>query len=68
MELHPCPATGLSTGSCPGFVVDHIKALRHGGTDMPDNMQWQTVKEAKAKDLLKPHRPARFGYDHSDAG
>jgi hypothetical protein len=24
---HPCPATGKTSGACPGYVVDHIKAL-----------------------------------------
>ncbi len=47
---HPCPANGHRSGSCPGYVVDHVKALKHGGADRPWNMQWQTVAEAKAKD------------------
>jgi hypothetical protein len=34
----------------PGYVVDHKKALACGGSDTPDNMQWQTVADAKAKD------------------
>ncbi len=47
---HPCPATGRSTGACPGYVVDHVKALKRGGADDPSNMQWQTLEAAKAKD------------------
>jgi hypothetical protein len=47
---HPCPSTGKTTGACPGYVVDHVKALKHGGSDSPDNMQWQTTAAAKAKD------------------
>lgn len=35
---------------CPGYVIDHIKALACGGADAPENMQWQTVAEGKAKD------------------
>lgn len=50
---HPCPATGRFTGPCPGFVVDHIQALKHGGADTPDNMQWQTVEAAHAKDRVE---------------
>jgi hypothetical protein len=47
---NPCPTTGATTGPCPGFVIDHVKALKHGGTDEPGNMQWQSAAEAKAKD------------------
>jgi hypothetical protein len=47
---HPCPSTGRTSGACPGYVVDHVKALKHGGADRPSNMQWQTVAAAKAKD------------------
>lgn len=46
----PCPATGKTSGACPGYVVDHIVPLACGGADAPDNMQWQTVEAAKAKD------------------
>jgi putative salt-induced outer membrane protein YdiY len=34
----------------PGYVIDHIIALKKGGCDCPGNMQWQTIAEAKAKD------------------
>jgi hypothetical protein len=47
---HPCPSTGKRSGSCPGYVVDHVRALACGGADSPPNMQWQTVTDAKAKD------------------
>ena len=50
MRSNPCPLTGLSTGKCHGYVVDHIKPLSCGGADEPSNMQWQTVAEAKVKD------------------
>ena len=39
--------------SCPGYVIDHIIALKRGGPDTPANMQWQTVGEAKAKDRVE---------------
>jgi hypothetical protein len=48
--LHPCPANGNIRGSCPGYVIDHIKALACGGEDSPSNMQWQSVVEGKFKD------------------
>ena len=47
---HPCPSTGRTTGRCPGYVVDHFRALECGGPDDPSNMQWQTTADAKAKD------------------
>ena len=47
---HPCPSTGKTSGRCPGYVVDHVKALECGGADSPSNMQWQTIAEGKAKD------------------
>jgi hypothetical protein len=52
-KMHPCPATGRMSGPCPGYVVDHIVALKNGGADDPSNMQWQTVEEARAKDRIE---------------
>lgn len=46
----PCPSTGKPTGSCPGYVVDHIIPLCAGGADDPGNMQWQELATSKAKD------------------
>jgi len=42
--------TGFPHGR-PGFVVDHVVPLACGGLDKPINMQWQTIKEGKEKDL-----------------
>jgi len=50
---NPCPSTGQPRGACPGYVVDHIVPLKRGGADLPDNMQWQTVEEARAKDKVE---------------
>lgn len=52
-NLNPCPATGLAAGACPGWVVDHIIPLSVYGPDTPENMQWQTVEDAKKKDRLE---------------
>lgn len=49
-HAHPCPSTGKGTGSCPGYIIDHVTALKRGGSDAPSNMQWQTTKDATAKD------------------
>ena len=42
---NPCPATGKTSGSCPGWHVDHIIPLACGGADKPYNMQWLTATE-----------------------
>ena len=47
---HPCPSTGKTSGACPGYVIDHVQALKHGGADKASNMQWQTTAAAKQKD------------------
>jgi 5-methylcytosine-specific restriction endonuclease McrA len=39
-KIHPCPATGLSTGSCPNWQMDHIIPLACGGCDAVINLQW----------------------------
>lgn len=52
-RLHPCPASGRTSGSCPGWVKDHIVPLCAGGRDTAENMQWQTVPAAKAKDRIE---------------
>jgi 5-methylcytosine-specific restriction endonuclease McrA len=51
VTTHPCPATGAPC-LCPGYVVDHIVPLYRGGSDAPENMQWQNVEEARAKDRV----------------
>jgi len=44
--------TGYPHGR-PGFVVDHIIPLCGGGRDAVWNMQWQTVADAKVKDVVE---------------
>lgn len=64
---HPCPATGLKRGACPGWHVDHIIALCAGGEDHPRNMQWITKEDHRFKTLVdvrecrKAHRSAQTG-------
>ena len=38
-----------------GYIVDHIVPLECGGADVPSNMQWQTVAEARIKDRTERH-------------
>lgn len=52
-RTHACPATGLTRGPCPGWVIDHLHPLCAGGADHPRNMQWQTRAEALAKDRVE---------------
>ena len=59
-----CPATGLFTRSCSGYVVDHVKPLCAGGADAPSNLQWQEYKASLLKDVQERklcrslHKPA----------
>jgi hypothetical protein len=34
-------------------VIDHVVLLKRGGADFPENMQWQSRDEAKAKDRVE---------------
>jgi len=45
-----CPSTGRNRLPCPGWVIDHVIALACGGPDAVENLQWQTIEDAKAKD------------------
>lgn len=49
-STYPCPSTGNRSGSCPGYVIDHVVPLKRGGADVPSNMQWQTIEAARLKD------------------
>jgi hypothetical protein len=39
-KAHPCPVTGLSTGACVGWAIDHVLPLACGGCDAVSNLQW----------------------------
>lgn len=49
----PCPSTDKHSGACPGWVVDHVVALKHCGPDKSTNMAWQTTEDARAKDRFE---------------
>lgn len=51
-EKYPCPATGKSTGACPGWAIDHVIPLACGGADAVYNLQWlpNSIKSAKGPD------------------
>jgi hypothetical protein len=42
----PCPATGLRSGACPGYIKEHVVPLARGAPDAVSNLQWQTVPDA----------------------
>lgn len=46
---NPCPSTGRTRGPCPGYQVDHVRALCAGGTDHPSNMAWLTISQHQEK-------------------
>jgi hypothetical protein len=51
---HPCPSTGLTTGACAGWYIDHVIPLVCGGCDDVINMQW--LPEAMWKEKSKWER------------
>jgi hypothetical protein len=55
----PCPSTGLPAGAFPGYWKDHIVPLACGGPDTVSNMQWQTIRDARAKDAWELKACAR---------
>lgn len=57
---HPCPATGKTAGTCPGWVVDHGVPLCASGADAPWNMHWQTLAESRLKDAQERALCARL--------
>ena len=46
---NPCPATGATSGTCKGYVIDRVIPIVCGGAEDPSNMRWLTIAEAKAK-------------------
>jgi hypothetical protein len=62
-RAHPCPVTGLASGACPGWSIDHVIPLACGGCDAVSNLQWlpNALKTAaitrqgsvRAQDLLR---------------
>jgi len=46
---NPCPATGKTTGACPGYQIDHRVPLSQGGAGETANMEWLTTQEHKEK-------------------
>ena len=49
VQRSPCPSTGREEGACPGWVIGYEVPLCSGGSENPDNMQWQPAVEADAR-------------------
>lgn len=49
-KLHPCPSTGLHTGSCPGWAVNHNCPLACGCVDAVWNLNWMRLDVKKLVD------------------
>lgn len=47
--VHPCPSTGLTTGICPGWAIDHVIPIACGGCDLVVNMQWLPLATKSCK-------------------
>lgn len=39
-KLHPCPSTGLKSGACEGWSINHNIPLACGGCDAVYNLSW----------------------------
>jgi hypothetical protein len=51
IKRQACP-TG-QRGRCDGWEIDHVKPLHCGGADEPENMQWLTIAQHRAKTRLE---------------
>jgi hypothetical protein len=63
-KVHPCPATGLTTGACPGWAVNHTIPLACGGCDAVSNMDWMPDQIKSCADQHCRDRWERKVYDH----
>jgi 5-methylcytosine-specific restriction endonuclease McrA len=55
-KTNPCPAISKTTGACPGYQIDHRTPPSKGGADTPENMQWLSTVEHKAKTAREARR------------
>jgi hypothetical protein len=73
VEDAPLPGDRAHKRACPGYVKDHVLPLACGGPDAVSNLQWQTIRDAKAKDkwetkaaLVGVSLPPLARYHHID--
>lgn len=53
-QVQPCPSTGRSTGSCPGWKITYIKPLECRGKDEPANMRWRPNNDYQTQHKALP--------------
>lgn len=61
-RIHPCPSTGLRSGPCPGWSVDHVIPLASCGCDVVANAQWLPNELKSAAGTLAKDRWERRVY------
>jgi 5-methylcytosine-specific restriction endonuclease McrA len=49
VKQQACPSTGKHRLPCPGWQIDHVIPLKCLGLDDPENLQWLTIEDHKAK-------------------
>lgn len=59
---NPCPSTGLTTGACPGWAIDHVRPLDSCGCDSVNNLQYLPVAIKSAAGTLPKDRWERRIY------
>lgn len=59
---HPCPSTGLKTGACPGWAMDHVIPIACGGCDAVYNLQWMPDGLKSSAGTLAKDRWERLVY------
>ena len=67
-RAHPCPATGLTTGACPGWAANHTIPLACGGCDSVSNLDWMPAQIKSCKEPWCRDRWERNVYDAGIAG
>lgn len=64
-RLHPCPATGKTTGSCEGWAINHTLPLSCGGCDAVSNLDWMPVEIKSCSDPWCRDRWERKVYNNA---
>ena len=65
-KVHPCPVTGKSSGTCPGWAINHVIPLAKGGCDSVSNLQWlpDQVKNCSKDSCIDRWERLYYGEPH----